>query len=104
MTKFLTPIANITPLSGGPDGQVVANYAKYFKSAVATAYHSIGGQTRFNEIAEEDPKWFYEKFITRMIPKEVEVGATQGIEDLLRQLDAGEHAQVIEGKVNGTDT
>jgi hypothetical protein len=70
------------------DGAVLQHYARYAKGAVMTTFENIGGLQRFSEVADADPKWFYEKFFAKMIPKEHEVQASESVEDLLRRLDA----------------
>lgn len=82
MRRFLAPV------SSGPDGQVLANYGRYFRDAVATAFYAAGGQERFNDYADNNYPEFAKTFLTRMIPKEVEVQTGNSVEDLLRQLDS----------------
>ena len=91
------------PLTVNSDGAVMAHYAKYHKDAVYYVYHEIGGDARLADEAHKDAKWFYEKIWMKVRPKELEISATPGVEDLLRKLDAGEHAQVIEGTVSRAD-
>ncbi len=81
MRKFL-------PVCSGPDGAVLTNMGRYHREAVATAFEMIGGIDRLADWADKNPDQFYTKLYPRLIPKEVEVGTSQGVEDLLRQLDA----------------
>lgn len=75
------------PSSGADDGAVMTHVARYSRSAVMTVFHNLGGIERFTEISDQDPKWFYEKFFTRMIPKEHEVQLGASYEDMLKKLD-----------------
>jgi hypothetical protein len=90
MRKFLP-----NPVTSGPDGAVLVHYGRYHKDAIDFAFHDIGGPERLADEAHKDPKWFYEKLWVKRLPKEVEVSANEGMEELLRRLDAGEHAQII---------
>lgn len=76
------------PLATTPEGRVMEHYGRFYKEAVNIAYHAIGGQDRFNDVADADPKWFYEKFIKQQIPKEVQLNAGPSIDDLIKQLDS----------------
>lgn len=83
MTKRFFP-----PAIGGPDGAVLANVGRYHREAISTAFEMIGGIPALADWAENNKTDFYTKLYPRVIPKEVEIGASQGVEDLLRQLDA----------------
>ena len=91
------------PVSSAPDGTVLANYGRYHRQAIGTAFEMCGGIERLADWADKNYGEFVTKLYPRLIPKEVEVGASEGVEDLLRKLDAGEHAQVIEGTVSRAD-
>ena len=88
----MTLMRRFQPLVTDDDGAVLGHYGKYARQAVFTAFEDIGGQERFTEEANRDPKWYYEKFWTKQQPKETAVSMTPGVEHFLRQLDAGEHA------------
>jgi hypothetical protein len=90
-------------VSAGPDGEIQANYAKYYRGAVAIAWESCGGQERFNDWASKNYADFVKTFVSKQIPRETEISASDSVEDLLRRLDAGEHAQVIEGEAHEVD-
>jgi len=77
----------IQPVATGADGAVLANYGRYHRDAVATAFEMVGGVDRLADWADKNYGEFITKLYPRLIPKEVEVGASQGVEDLLRQLD-----------------
>lgn len=77
----------VKPSTSADDGAVMSHYARYAKQAVMTVFENIGGMQRFTEISDQNPQWFYEKFFSRMIPKEHEVQASGSLEDMLRKLD-----------------
>lgn len=93
------------PLSSGFDGAMVANIGKYHRQAVSTAFEMCGGVERLADWADKNYGEFITKLYPRLIPKEVEATVTaEGVEDLIRRLDAGEHApRVIEGSVTRLD-
>jgi len=84
----VSALRRLKPIQSDAEGNVLAHYAKYAKSAVITAFEDIGGQQRFSDVADSDPKWFYEKCWIRMIPREHDVQVSESVDDLLRQLDA----------------
>jgi hypothetical protein len=75
-------------VSAGSDGAVMVNHGRYHRQAVATAFEMCGGIDRLADWADKNYGEFVTKLFPRLIPKEVEVGTSQGVEDLLRQLDA----------------
>lgn len=75
------------PVCSGPDGAVMANMGKYHREAVSTAFEMIGGIDRLADWAGKNPGEFYTKLFTKLIPKETEISASQGVEDFLRELD-----------------
>lgn len=81
---------------GGPDGSLYASMARYRRQAFDIAFEHTGGQERLNDWADKNYGEFVHLF-HKLIPKELEVQASEGVEELLRRLDAGEHATVIEG-------
>ncbi len=83
MRKFLP-----APVSGFGDGAVMVNYGRYHKEAIATVFQMLGGVEAYRDWARGNPDDFYNKHFLRTVPKEVEVSATQSVEDLLRQLDS----------------
>lgn len=72
---------------GDADGTVIAHAGRYARECVLVAFEMIGGVERMAAWAEKNPGEFYTKLFTKTITREVEVGASSGIEDLLAQLD-----------------
>ena len=97
-----TPPASKTPPMSA-DGRIVANASKYARGIVLSAFQSIGGQCRFNETADEDPKWFYEKFLGKLVQPEKQVVAESDddVEDLLRKL--GDRVIDVDAAMVGDD-
>jgi len=60
---------------------------KYAREAVIATFHNIGGVERMTEVAEDDPKWFFEKLFSKTIIRESEVETRKGIEDVIDALD-----------------
>ena len=63
-----------------------------------TAFDMIGGVDRLAAWAEKNPGDFFTKVFPKVIAKPVEHNVSEGVEDLLARLDAGENAKVIEGE------
>ncbi len=91
MTRKYLP----APVTAGNDGAVLAHVGRYARNAVMTAFEMIGGVERLADWGDKNPGEFFTKLLPKVITREVEVGTSQGVEELLRKLDAGEHAQVI---------
>lgn len=61
---------------------------RYARNAVLSVFDQIGGAQRLAEVADEDPKWFYEKMFSKVITREVEDRKVESsIEDLLVEAD-----------------
>lgn len=69
--------------------------SRYVRHAVLTAFDNIGGTRRLTEVADEDPKWFFEKIFSKLIAREPEEKQADGVEDLLDIIDA-ESQEVID--------
>lgn len=90
------PKSKFPAVMGGTDGALYANMARFRRQAFDVAFEHCGGQERLNDWADKN----YGEFVHlwhKLVPKEVEVSGGEGVEELLRRLDAGEHATVIEG-------
>lgn len=71
------------------DGQLLANAGRYCRGITLAAFEGIGGIRRLIEVANEDPKWYYEKLFSRLVQPERQVvaEAEDDVEDLLKKLD-----------------
>ena len=78
------------------------NAGKYARSAVAIVYDQIGGHDAFAQWAEENKGDFYTKMFTKIIGREVEIGASDSVEALLDKLDNGDLA-VLEAEFTEVD-
>jgi hypothetical protein len=72
---------------GGADGAVIAHAGRYARECVLVAFEMIGGVDRMADWADKNPSEFFTKLFPKVISKEVEVSASEGIEDLLLRLD-----------------
>ena len=72
---------------GDADGAVIAHAGRYARECVLLAFEMIGGVERMAEWATSHPTEFYTRLFTKVITKEVEITASQGVEDLLARLD-----------------
>lgn len=88
MTRRYLP----APVTSGPDGAVLSHVGRYAREAVMTAFEMIGGVDRMADWAHRNPGEFFTKLLPKVITRETEIGASQGVEELLKRLDAGEHA------------
>ncbi len=79
---------SLTLVGAGPDGAVLANLGRYHRQAISTAFEMCGGVERLADWADKNYGEFVTKLYPKIIPREVEVQASEGVEDLLRQLDA----------------
>lgn len=76
---------------------VIAHAGRYARECVLIAFEMIGGVERLADWADKNPSEFYTKIFTKTITKEVEVSASEGIEDLLLRLDSAErHREPVE--------
>lgn len=75
---------------GDADGQVIAHAGRYARECVLIAFEMIGGVERMADWADKNPDAFFTKLYPKVITKEVEIQASEGIEDLLLRLDSGD--------------
>lgn len=78
---------------GDADGAVIAHAGRYARECVLIAFEMIGGVERLADWADKNPEAFFTKLYPKVISKEVEVTASEGIEDLLLRLDSGQRAR-----------
>lgn len=70
------------------DGQVMIAAGRYARNAVLATFENIGGVDRMTEVADEDPKWFFEKLFSKVITREIEdKKVEETIDDILDELD-----------------
>lgn len=86
-----------TQAHGASDGAVIPHAGRYAREAVLLAFEMIGGVERMADWAAKNPGEFYTKLYTKVITREVEIGTSEGIEDLLLRLDRAEkeHGSVL---------
>lgn len=75
---------------GDADGAVIAHAGRYARECVLIAFEMIGGVERMADWADKNPDQFFTKLYTKVITREVEVTASEGIEDLLLRLDGAQ--------------
>lgn len=79
------------------DGALYQHVGRYAGRMVLTAFDMIGGVDRLADWADKNPGEFFTKVFPKVITKPHELSVSDGVESLLERLDAGEHAEVIEG-------
>lgn len=77
---------------GDADGAVLPHAGRYARECVLVAFEMIGGVERMADWAGRNPGEFYTKLYPKVITREVEVHAPEGVEDLLLKLDRAERA------------
>jgi hypothetical protein len=83
------------------DGAVIAHAGRYAREAVLTAFEMIGGVDRLADWASKNPDLFYTRLFGKIVTREVEVHASEGIEDLLARLDgtaAHDHGETVDAE------
>lgn len=80
------------PAYGDADGAVLPHAGRYARECVLIAFEMIGGVERMADWADKNPNEFFTKLYPKVITKEVEVHASEGVEDLLLRLDAAERS------------
>lgn len=75
---------------GAADGAVIPHAGRYARESVLLAFEMIGGVERMADWATKNPGEFYTKLFTKVVTREVEVSASESIEDLLLRLDRSE--------------
>ena len=74
---------------------------KYARAAVNFAFEAIGGQKRLAEVADRDPKWFFEKLFAKTIDRQSEVTQKKSVEDYIDAIDAESeelHTDVVDAE------
>lgn len=84
----ISPFRTPAPF-GDADGAVMPHAGRYARECVLLAFEMIGGVERMADWAGKNPEAFYTKLLPKVITREVEVSASEGIEDLLLRLDGG---------------
>lgn len=71
----------------GPDG--VLDTARFSRLAILEVFERIGGIDKFTEVAEENPKWFFEKMFKATVqPEKIEAARDKSVAELLAELDS----------------
>lgn len=85
--KTVGPALPVAP-TVAMDGRLLANASKYARGITLAAFEGIGGIRRLIEVADEDPKWYYEKLFSKLVQPERQVVAEteDNVEDLLKKL------------------
>lgn len=66
----------------------VSDTARYSRLAILEVFERIGGVDRLAEVADENPKWFFEKmFRSTVQPEKIEVSKEKTVAELLEELD-----------------
>lgn len=73
---------------GDADGAVIPHAGRYARECVMIAFEMIGGVEAMADWAGKNKDLFYTRMYTKIMTKEVEIHASEGIEDLLARLDA----------------
>lgn len=98
----LSPPRAATPW-GDADGAVIAHAGRYARECVLVAFEMIGGVERMADWADKNPDQFFTKLFPKVINREVEVNASEGIEDLLLRLDSAARIQPVEDTATDAD-
>lgn len=70
----------------GPLG--IQDTAKFSRLAIIEVFERIGGIDRLAEVAEAEPKWFFEKMFKATVqPEKIEVSREKTVAELLEELD-----------------
>jgi hypothetical protein len=80
------------PAYGDADGAVLPHAGRYARECVLVAFEMIGGVERMADWAHRNPDLFYTRLYSKVITREVEMHASEGVEDLLLRLDAAERS------------
>jgi hypothetical protein len=92
-TRPVVPSARPTRAAlpyGDADGAVIPHAGRYARECVLVAFEMIGGVDRMAAWADANPGEFFTKLYPKVITKEVELHASEGIESLLSRLDEQE--------------
>lgn len=67
----------------------IVSTSKLSRLAVANVFERIGGEDRLEEVANEDPKWFFEKMYRNLMqPERGEDSKEKTVAELLAELDS----------------
>ena len=88
-----------SPTFGAADGAVIPHAGRYAREAVLLAFEMIGGVERMADWANQNPGEFYTKMFSKVVTREVEVSASEGIEDLLLRLDRAGQPDMLRATV-----
>jgi hypothetical protein len=70
-----------------PDGMM--DTARYSRLAILEVFERIGGIDRLAEVADENPKWYFEKMFRATVqPEKIEVAKEKSVAEILAELDA----------------
>ena len=76
---------------GGP-----LSFSRLSREIVMDVFAMMGGKERLAKVAEDDPKWFYEKGFFRLTaPEKTEIRNEVSVADLLLELDRQRDANSI---------
>jgi len=85
--KLLTPVT-VPAMFGDADGAVIPHAGRYARECVLLAFEMIGGVERMASWADKNPSEFYTRLYAKVITREVEVGASTSLEEMLAKLDS----------------
>lgn len=71
----------------GPDGAIIAHAGRYARETVLVAFEMIGGVDAMADWAAKNKGEFYTKLFPKVITREVDHNASEGVEELLEMLD-----------------
>jgi len=82
---------------GDAEGRVIPHAGRYARECVLVAFEMIGGVERMASWANDNPGEFYTRLYSKVITKEVDVNASQGVEDMLAKLDklSNQHSRPV---------
>lgn len=90
-----------------PAGGMLPHISGRMRAATVDAvFQMMGGVERLADWAQKNPGEFYTKVWAKGMSKPISIEATidGSLEDLLTQLDAGEHARVVSPDGDGPET
>ena len=84
---------------------MILHAGRYARESVLLAYEMIGGVEAMADWASKNKTDFYTKLFPKVLTREVEVHASEGIEDLINRLDSAQRhthepmdAPVVDGE------
>lgn len=90
MNKALNNLVSSSTVSAA--GTLAPHIGKYARQKVLGVFEMIGGEEAMAEWADRNKSDFYTKLFPKIIGKEVEHTASEGVESLLAKLDAAEQS------------